>query len=188
MSADTLKLRPLLDAINAHLSAALGPATLHAADHQRFTAATPLPAALTEITDITLLDPHGDDGTERLCVALVLSTFVVYTSAGDERENRIAVRALALRLAQSLRYKFSHACISQPKITDIATDYLNADGDNASGSNNAALIECQRIDWEVEGYIGADIWADWIEKQYAEQITLGDGIPVPLPRHAHPRC
>lgn len=176
--SEPIKLRPLLDAINTHLAAVLPkPAELHAADHERYTPATPLPAAITEISDITILDPDGDDGTERLCVTIALSTFVIYTSAGSERENRIAVRALTLRLAQSLRYKFKHVTISQPRVTDIATDYLNASGDNAQGANNASLVECQRIDWEADGYIGSDIWENWTADPAASEVTIADGIP-----------
>jgi hypothetical protein len=155
----TLKLIPLLAAINAHLRAAVPGDVLHAADHERFTPATPRPAALTEIADIAPTDPAGDDGTQRLCVTLSLSTFVIYTSQGGERENRLACKALALRLAHRLRYHALDAQpVSQPLVTDIATDYLDATGDNAAGANNAALVECQRIDWELQGYIGSDIW------------------------------
>jgi hypothetical protein len=171
MTDTTLKLIPLLAAVNAHLRAAVPGDILHAADHERFTSATPRPAALTEIADIALIDPRGDDGTERLCVTLSLSTFVIYTSQGDERENRLACKALALRLAHRLRY---HALagqpVSQPVVTDIATDYLDATGDNAAGANNAALVECQRLDWELQGYVGADIWD---AAPIAETIILG---------------
>ncbi|RRJ96849.1 hypothetical protein Ga0100231_024080 [Opitutaceae bacterium TAV4] len=170
MTADTnLKLLSLLEAVNAHIKQKF-PA-LHVADHERFTKDTPRPAALTEIADFTPLDPAGDDGTERLCITLSFSTFVVYKGTGDERKNRIAVRALALRIAHHLRFQLlAGQPVSQPIITDVATDYLSAGGDNAQGANNAALVECQRIDWSVEGYVGEDIWQDEI---IGETLVLG---------------
>ncbi len=165
----SIKLLPLLSAINAHIKAVF-PA-LHTSDHARFTPSTPRPAALSEIADITMLDPKGDDGTGRLCVALSFSTFVIYKAEGDERENRIAVRALALRIAHHLRHQaITGQPINLPTIADIATDYLTATGDNAQGANNTALIECQRIDWSVDCYIGADIWRDEV---IGERIVLG---------------
>ncbi|AHF94019.1 hypothetical protein OPIT5_03830 [Opitutaceae bacterium TAV5] len=169
--ADTnIKLLPLLDAINAHIKGKFS--ALHVADHERFTKDTPRPAALTEIADIAVLDPTGDDGTERLCITLSFSTFVIYKGIGDERENRIAVRALALRIAHHLRKNpLAGQPVSQPVVTDIATDYLAADGDNANGRNNASLVECQRIDWSVDGYVGEDLWTDEI---IGETLVFGE--------------
>ena len=179
-----MRLLPLLTAINTHLAAALGPgAAIHAADHQRYTPQTPLPAALTEITDITLIDPLGDDGTERLCITLALSTFVAYTTSGDERENRIAVRALALRLAHTLRYHFKHPTVSNPRVTDITHDYLDASADNSQGANNASLIECQRIDWLLDTRVGPDIWENWTLNPIAQKIHLAPGLHVPFIPH-----
>lgn len=160
MSDEPIKLAPLLSAIDAHFKAGF-PKLPTVGHYIRLTHGMPLPAVLTEIADIDLTGESGDDGAGHLCVTLHFSTFVVYSTCdGDERENKIAARALALRLAHYLKTAPFAQPVTPPKVTDIATDYLTVDGDNARGANNARLVECQRIDWDVSGYIGPDVWAE----------------------------
>ena len=168
MSEDSIKLIPLLTAINAHIRAAV-PKLATVADNTRLTSKTTMPAVLTEIADIALRG-NADDGTDRLCVTLLFSSFVVYSTVGYERENQLAVRALALRVAHHLAFTPLTACVENARVTGIAPDFLKAGGDNAGCQNNARLIACQRVDWESDGYVGANVWDDLA----TELLLLGE--------------
>lgn len=167
MSADSIKLVPLLAAIDAHILAGV-PKLATVANHTRMTAETKLPAVLTEIADISLRG-NANDGTDRLCITPLFSSFVVYSTVGDERENQIAVRALALRIAHHIAFSPLAAAVENVRVADIAPDFLKVGGDNSEGQNNARLIACQRVDWEADGYVGANVW-DELE---TELLVLG---------------
>ena len=170
-----MQLKTILDSLKKSLTEKF-PTVQNIADHERFTAATKLPAFLTEITDLTPATPSGDDGTERFCSTVKFATFIIYPTDGDERENRIAARVLALRFAHVIKYKIQLPTVTQPSVTDIATDYLSASGDNAAGADNAALVEVQRVDWEVDGWTGESIWQD----DAIGSLALDEGQPAPL--------
>ena len=165
-----MHLKTILDTLNNALAEAF-PSVQTVADHLRLTAATPLPSIITEITDTAPAEPRGDDATERFLATITFATFVVYPTDGSERENRIAVRALALLVARRIRYKIPFAGCKIPVVTDIAADYLSTAGDNAAGADNAALVECQRIDWTLDGYVGA------LPGEPEETVVFDEGIP-----------